>query len=424
MINYLDRGFDSLNHQILIFTKPTITLGGNITLTEPIKHYDNAQSFLDLSYGINYSKNSNSVVNMRKNPIGELLNIDSLTSQFRTITIIHNLGLTYRYTSQRFNYNIGFNARPTNIKNTNTSNASGNSISHLSISPTLQMNFIGSNRKSLNIKYESSSLLPNLEQLQPLSNYTNINNIVVGNPKLKSAINHSFNMTYIKGGNNGNSKNYSVNSSIIQNQIVDNTILAADSSNTVKQVTRYVNTSGNYSFSGNYRWSFYLRQMKYNLEIQGAYNFAHQVSYTNNMKNFGKICGFFQSASFKAHLSRLQTSSGIYYTNRINSFSLSPKQTSIQSWNFNANLGVNIIESLTAHIEYLKTVNIGYYKTGNNPVIINDNIEKRLFKSQHVLLKLEVNDLLNQGNILSRTISNNSTTESISNKVTRYFYLR
>ncbi|MGY0040542.1 hypothetical protein [Pedobacter sp. NJ-S-72] len=75
--------------------------------------------------------------------------------------------------------------------------------------------------------------------------------------------------------------------------------------------------------------------------------------------------------------------------------------------------------SLSADVS--KKINSGYSLAIANPLLINLSLEKILFKNRQGTISLQAYDLLNQGNNLVRSISDNSITDSRYNQITRYF---
>ena len=68
-----------------------------------------------------------------------------------------------------------------------------------------------------------------------------------------------------------------------------------------------------------------------------------------------------------------------------------------------------------------KRINAGYALQNTNPFIINANLSKSFLKSQALSINVNANDLLNQGNNLTRYVSGNSIVDSRMNQVTRVF---
>jgi hypothetical protein len=58
-----------------------------------------------------------------------------------------------------------------------------------------------------------------------------------------------------------------------------------------------------------------------------------------------------------------------------------------------------------------------------NPLLINANIEKQIFKNKNGSIKLEVLDMLNENTNVSRTVNASSITDTRTNRLQRYFML-
>jgi len=94
----------------------------------------------------------------------------------------------------------------------------------------------------------------------------------------------------------------------------------------------------------------------------------------------------------------------------------------VQNWVFNTDARIILAPSLNTGFEVFKTINTGYALTNSNPLLINLNLEKFIF-NKRASIKLSGFDLLAQGNNQQRTVSGNTTTDTRSNQVTRYFLM-
>ena len=95
----------------------------------------------------------------------------------------------------------------------------------------------------------------------------------------------------------------------------------------------------------------------------------------------------------------------------------------IQSINLSMNSRITLAKFLRTMVNVSKTFNSGYAVDATNPLLINAGIETSFLKRKMANISLQANDILNQGNVVSRMVNNNSIIDSSTNRVTRYVVL-
>jgi len=262
--------------------------------------------------------------------------------------------------------------------------------------------------------YTENTVTPNFNQLQPVPNIRDLQNVLIGNPNLKAALSHIINLNYRHVDvSNGSALQIGITGNATRNQVVNNTVLVRDTLNSLKQETHYENTNGNYKVNSNYFWSLPLDKNKYNILINGMLGYDHRVFFSDQVKNFYKGINFHQSAGLRINQKWLMLNTNVSYSYRNNSYSLPTAVPNvIQTWLFNADVKTFILSTLSAAVTAVKTVNAGYSLPGANTLLIGAYVEKVFLKNKQISVKAEVNDLLNQANNLNRIIADNSITES------------
>lgn len=416
---------DSLRNQLVDTRSRTNTLNTVLVFTEPLGNLKDSvvKQGLDFSYLMALTRSSNGLETNVNDETGNFKRVDSLSNKYTSTFITHTIGLNYRYSNKIFNYSVGLNAQPNLLTGAYEGRTDQINRSGFNLSPVARINYMPSPKRVFSIFYNGTSVLPNFNQLQPVPDTRNLQNVVIGNPQLKAAFNHSLNLSYrsVDAGN-GSTLQLGMRATAVQDQVVSNTILIRDTLNSLKQETRYLNTGGYYNFGTNYYWSLPIQQKKYKLEVKGSMAYSHQVSFADNLENYGKGLNLNQTLSMRMNQKWLMLNTNVSYNYRSNVYSLaSSNSNTVQTWLFNIDVKTFILKSLKAGIASSKSINQGYSLPGSNPLLINGFVEKTFFKNRRAGIKIEANDLLNQGNSLSRTVSDNSITESRTNQVTRYF---
>jgi len=417
---------DSLRNQLVDTRNRMRNVNATLTYTEPLG--DPLDSLvkkgIDFSYLYSYTHTSNALVTNVRDDMDEFRRVDSLSNKYTSSFSTHTIGLNYRYTAKTLNYSVGVTGQPNVLTGAYEGRADKISRTGFNISPLARFDYTPSPKTTFSLVYSGNSNAPDFNQLQPVADTRNLQNVIIGNPDLKASFNHTVNLSYRSVSlDNGSTLQISVRATAVQDQVVSNTVLIRDTLNSLKQETRYLNTGGNYNFGSNYHWSLPLSGKKFNIEAKGGVSYNHRVSFADNIKNFGKGLGLSQALSLRINEKWLMFTTSAAYNYKSNVYSLASSNSNIiQTWLFNADAKTFILKSLNAGVTTSKTINQGYAIPGRNPLLIGGYMEKTFFNRKGSI-KLEGHDLLNQGNNVNRTISDNSITESRSNQVTRYFLL-
>jgi len=416
---------DSLLNTIVLTRNRTRGGTANFTYTEPLGNPKDtvAKKNIDFSYVFSLTHTGNDLETNLNNDIGAISRIDSLSNKYTSTFSTHTIGLNYRYVTDKLNYSLGVTGQPNLLTGSYEGREDKIHRSGFNFSPLARVFYKLSPNQMITFNYNGNSVAPDFNQLQPVRDTRNLQNVIIGNPELKAAFNHTASISFRNvNTTNGQTLQVALIGGVVQDRVVSNSIRIVDTLNTFKQETRYLNTDGNYNLGGNYNFSFPLGSKKYNLDFKGGLSYNRQVSFTEGEKNFGKGLNLNQGLAFRMNQKWLRMSSNVNYTYRSNVYSISTlPQNTIQTWMFNLDARTFILRSLTAGVAAAKTINQGYSLAASNPLIVNGYIEKTFFKNRMASLKIEGNDLLNEGNSLNNTISGNVTTETRSNQITRYF---
>jgi len=373
-------------------------------------------------------------------------------------------------------YNLGFTANSNMLNNHDLKHGQTTANDVLNYSPTLNYSKTLAVGKILSLSYQGNNQSPTINQLQPVRNTQSLQNILVGNPDLKTSFTHNLNANFNYVQKSGRSLQVGLIASAIQNEIVSDVIFLPDTLNSLKQITRYENINGNYQVGSNYSLHIPFNQNKYSFIYSGrlgfsnrailfnhqknsaeGFNFSQQLmgnlsfkkitlsgqfSYTLTNNNSGSQYGyqsigvsqivapiFFRTSSFGAllqsnlRLETLRLNANVAYNTSHND---GPAEQVVRN---NTNINMNLGGQLTIRKSYFvdfgatKTANYGYAMPTPGPLLINAGLGKRFLKYQALNMSIRGNDLLGQGNRLSRTVSGNVIIDSRNQQPTRVFSL-
>jgi hypothetical protein len=273
--------------------------------------------------------------------------------------------------------------------------------------------------------YNGSTQAPSIDQIQPVKDITNQQNIRLGNPDLKQAFRQKFQASY-------NSYKFLSDRSIYAEVNFNTTQHDFSTSNwldpaTGRKQSQPINVNGNYRASSSL---WYRKKItKWGLRAGGdmQINLNHNTNFTNGQENrndlytysIGPALGVYKEKKYSIWL----------YAD----FDYNVSKTSLQADHVTRYLtqrhGLDGWVSLPWKLEASSdcTFNLrqktSVFEKNNNTTIWNANIDRKLFKNNVARLRFSVRDLLNQNIGFNRNINNNFQSERTYNTIKRNFML-
>ena len=415
---------DSLLNRMVDTRNRSRNLGGSFRFSEPVGHSadSSVSRNMDVFYNFQLEENDNKLSTRVNNNLFDSRLVDSLSTNYTSRFLSHLIGLSYRYGAEDISYSLGITAQPNLLVVENESPQSRINHAGFNVAPLVNLSMLLSPVSSINFNYNGLSTAPNLIQLQPVPNTRNLQNIVIGNPNLKSTFTHNAGFSYQNNApENGRALMLGLNSNYIQDQVVSNIVLIKDTLNSLKQETRFENANGGYGIDALYSWSRPFMQNQINLEFRGSVGFANNVSYADNVLNNNKGFNLSQSIMFRYNQKGFTISSDVNYTYNSNRYSLALSNLKdIQVYEINVNARAFINPTFAVIVDASKRINEGYSLFSNDPFIMNISLQKTFLKKEQAMFKLQAYDLFNQGNNLMRSLSNNSIIDSKNNQATQF----
>ncbi|RZL15086.1 MAG: hypothetical protein EOO89_14785, partial [Pedobacter sp.] len=232
----------------------------------------------------------------------EQFNTD-LSNDYDYQFITNKLGMNYRYISDKFNYTLGINAQPTLLRGQNLTRDIKTMQKTFNIIPSARLAYKFTNQKSFDINYWGRNNQPGFYQLQPITDNSNLQNTITGNPNLKPEFVHSVNAHYKQSDwNLGHVFFANASYNQTQNKIVTTKLLIPG---TLNQTTSYTNTDGFYNLHGDYYMGKPFMNRKFTIGYSGSGDLNNNVAFIDNNKNFGKNTVWRQELEFKVDLENI-----------------------------------------------------------------------------------------------------------------------
>ncbi|KAA8483614.1 carboxypeptidase family protein [Arcticibacter tournemirensis] len=419
---------DSVQRQFLKNENQSFSTTARLSYIEPL----NKNSRIELGYAFGYSN----YINDREAHRADIRRkIDSLSNRYAYSFTTNTVSLSLRHNGAKHSYTVGVSIQPTLLEGESISKNIDINREGLNIVPELSYGYLISNEKSFSINYAASSNPPSYLQLQPVTDVTNPQYPVTGNPTLKSELWHNVDISYNSFNiETGKTLFASVAGTFIQDQVVANTILVNKDDNIISQETLFENVNGSFMIGGSYNFSLPISERKYVVDLNGSVNYNHNISMSNSEKIGGRNLIMSQAMRMQINPGdHLEFYPSVVYTYNINRYSMGTfnnfyidqyNSKELSTWALGASGRLNLLSGWILGIEADKNINKGFSGTGKtNPFILNTYIERRFFKNKSGALRFTGFDMFDQNTSVGRTILNNAIMDNRSNRLGRYYML-
>lgn len=346
------------------------------------------------------------------------------SNNYRYTFTTNRIGLNLRSVKKKYNYTVGLLAQPSSLHGLDIGRNISSEKKNFNFIPTARFVYNFAKSHSLSLNYDGNGNEPNFQQLQPVRDSSNLNNIIIGNPNLNSEFTNRFRINYRKSDNSrGNSMfaNFSFNQT--QNKIVSSLV---DNATGTGRTTSYLNVNGFYSLNGDFSYTKPFAERKYSISIGGYGSFDNNISFRNNVRLNGQRWYFSPRTSFRIDLDDI-IDADLNLNYSINR-STTRYPTSLNTTEATTlNLGLRgksfFMKDWTLGYDYTKQLNYGYRANSTNPNLLSLYIERRFLKDNSATIRLQGFDLFNESTGIQRSINGTSVTDSQNNRLARYFLL-
>ena len=381
------------------------------------------------SIELNYTNSYSFTDNDKKTYLidnGTSSQLDSLSNIYQNTFTYNRFGINYRFNVKKYNYSIGLAAQTNDMKGESFITKSNFKQTTFNWFPLARFTYNFSRTRSLSVNYQGNVSAPSYSQLQPVSDYSNPQYPVIGNPDLKPEFKSTISARYNKFDfMSGNVLFTNISYSFSKDKVVSNSIDKSGSGNvgsTAIQETQYLNANGYYTASGFYSFSKPFQNRKYTLSLNGNLSYTNDISFINSQKNTGKNFVGTQGLNLDVRLKDwLDVGAGGNFTYNHTKNSLTPQaNTEVKTYTISSNGKIYFPGKIVLNYDFNKTFNSGYGVSAN-PFIINGYLERQFSKNNKYSIRLQAFDLLNQNTSISRTVNANSITDTRTNKLGQYF---
>lgn len=398
----------------------SLLLGGSAIYTEPITKV----MAVSVEYRLNVNNSASERSTFNKNsPTADTYDaLDSTFSNNYAYNIVtHTGGTNLSWDYKNIDFSTGVSVANTGFNQTDLQVDTSFAYKVNNLFPKASLRYKISKQTSIRFNYYGRTNQPTIQQIQPLQDNTNPNNIALGNANLTQEFNNNFNLNF---------HDYKVLSArwiwlYASYNITDNAITRAENiDNEGRRTYQHVNVDGNYN--GYIGGGIGKRIIKWNTRVGS--NMSININRNNNFVNGIKNTSNFNRYSigvdggYETKDEKFEVEFRTNYTYNDNKATLNTQATSY--WTIENSFDISY--ELPWHIEigtdfnwYIRERTVVFDKN-NNVFRWNAYISKSFLKDEQLELRAMVYDILNQNIGFNRFATNNQITENNYNTIRRY----
>ncbi|UOQ65421.1 TonB-dependent receptor [Hymenobacter volaticus] len=407
---------------------------GNLNYTEPISQYSQLQAEYRVSYTPNQSDKRTYDYVLGEEAYTSLN--DTLSSVFKSRYLTNAGGLTYRYQNKELQWNVGATVQHAQLRSDQEfPRPALTERSFLNVLPNAMLRYNFSRQQNLRFFYRVNTNPPGISQLQEVVNNSNPLQLTTGNPNLRQATQHNFNIRYSSAVPEKSTSFFvALNGSLTNNYITNSTIYATDEPLNVGgvvipvggQLTRPVNLDQQYSLRSFANYSLPLSFIKSNLNLNANIGYSQTPGLVFEELNYSRTpsggLGVVLSSNISPELDFTisSNSSQNYVRNSL--------QQQLNRQYFRQNTSLRFSWIIVKGVTVQSDVNHQYYSglsAGYNQsfVLWNASIGKKFMAKNQAEIKLYAFDLLGQNNSIQVNNTSAYTEDVRSNILQRYLML-
>ncbi len=399
----------------------------------------NRKNLLETVLSIKNSNNISEKYQYKKDLAGDYSQLDSVYSNnFEHKFYSETMELNYRYVDKVYNVMIGMKGVPSqSLSSRLYLDGSEIYIPHnvFNFSPNARMEFKFGKKKFVRLDYRGKTDQPSISQLQPVKNNSNLMNLMVGNPDLNPAFNHSLRLIF----NTFNDSTFSSFSTMLYAQLTRDALITNSMYDVSgKQYSQTVNSPQMpYSVIGNVMYNIPLiqKRLHFNTNTSGGINQFYGYSargltaqiLNSDIIPLGNLSQTFRynvgekiSLTYTNDFIEIGFRGSFKYSNTLNN--LNPVVSITKDWKGGGNLVFHLPYNFNVGSDINYSTMRGYATSQQNQLIWNASFDKSLFNNKAVIA-LNLFDILHQQLNIRQSVGDNYIQYNSYNTLTSYFLL-
>jgi hypothetical protein len=393
----------------------------NIVYTEKLGQY----ASLAASFGLNHSYTKYDRSSFSKDASGKyniqepLFSNDYVLNQNN-----YKTGLHYTLYRKKYSLALGNEISTISFKHKNIAEIQYTNKNFVGWYPNASFKYAPNQRASIGIYYNGSTILPSIQQIQPIFTNNDPLNIVIGNSLLRPAFASAMRLDYwqfdaLSGANISASVSFNKSDNAIINKI--NTDLSG------KRTLQYINLDGARDIIAHINYGLGTTLAGLNIDFTGRVHLNRYPFIINDRLNLtdSRMFNFrVHSRKTKDQHYQLSLSADISYSEVQSSIETFQKVTYL-SGTISSTLEVTMPAGfqLESDCKYTLNENIPSFDKDNNILLWNAWLSKRVTKNKSLLIKVSIDDILNNNNVIRRSISDSYLSQIKAAAIRRYAML-
>ena len=358
-----------------------------------------------------------------------------LSSQFSDIYMADKAGVNYRYGIKNFNLTLGVNAQyallsgqedlPDDVYINRT---------YINVLPNAMIAFKTDSGSSLRIFYRTSTNPPSITQLSNVVNNNNPLLLSAGNPDLRQAYTHSLVLRYgLTNKRKAQSFFAFLSASYTQNYVGSSTFIAGKDTTVDSQLlhsgsqfTQPVNINGNASISSFLTFGFPIDLIRCNMNLNGGFTFNTTPGLVNSERNvantYAPTAGFVLGSNINTKIDFT-----ISYTANYNVVENTLQKSANNNYfthTGNVKFNWEFWKGFVFNTSLQNTLYEGIAQGFNTDIFLwNLALGYKFLKDKSLDVRMGVNDVLNQNENISRTITDTYVEDDKTQVLKRYWML-
>ena len=395
----------------------TLAFAAKATYTEPLSKV----AYLEVDYGVTINNSNSTSKSYDSTSPGQFNSIDTFYSTDYRYNILTNMGgVAARFVFKDINFSFGSDVSNAQYNQSDALRAnSTKDYAYLNVFPKATFIYKVGRETNLRFNYLGSTTQPTVDEISPQHQNTDPTNQTVGNQGLKQQFTNAFSLRF---------NNFKILSQrFLFASASFNVISDAISTSTTNiggiRTTQYVNVNGNYNGFAFLGYGFKLKKIDMQVGAHISTGINHINSYINNVLNgsnnntysFTPSIDYFKDKKFS-----IEFNPSVTYND--NKSTITTYSTSY--WTSNNELTGSV--QLPWKLELGATVNwflrqrTTLFYNGNNVLLCNAYIGKKLRKKSDIEIRASVFDIFNQNVGYNRTAQAGVITEETYNTIRRY----
>jgi len=342
--------------------------------------------------------------------------VDSLSNDYDFRTIVQDLRTAYSRHGDKTDLDLALIAEPGGLSGISSGKENNQPYHYFNLLPMGSFSYSLSRAQKIRLGYDNSVTVPTLQQVQPVTDLSNPQYPVTGNPGLKPAINRTINLNYELNSlepTNYHGLGIGIGYTTIEDQVIPNIVHPKDTGVIIQQ-TYFENVNSNNILKLDWRMdlpALFQKQLK--ISYWGALSAVHGISMTDNLPLVTNTGTLSQNLNLQYTITdRLEANVYAIYNHSLTRYSSNINPSlSASSFIWGMNNRHYFFRNWALRYEFMQTFTSGLSQgLSRGPTILNVHVERSFLKKRQLTCSLSGINLFNENAGVTQTVTPNPTT--------------